>query len=136
MKRHYIILAISGSLLIIGGVIGLVWNKTVSPAPTVTAEQVISRIQVYGLPSLEMYGEYGPKNPVGQWAAIYEGDGQWRVRGAVVVQTGGGKEYYYSTIWIYQEDGQIELVDFSGSKPPAPLSPPLPGSGRENPFRD
>ena len=128
MKRRYIILAILGSLLIIGGVIGLVWNKTVSPAPTLTAEQVISRIQVYALPTLTKHGVDGAKNPVGQWAAVYEGGGQWRVRGAVVVQIhryGKSEEYYYPTIWIYREDGQIELVDFS--EPPLRI---------RNPFRD
>ncbi len=112
MKRRYIVLAILGALLIIGGVIGLVWNKTVSPTPTLTAEQVISHIQVYGLPLLKKYGYYGDKNPVGQWAAVYEGSGQWRVRGAVVGQSYGGKEHYYSTTWLYQ-NGQIELVEFS-----------------------
>jgi hypothetical protein len=126
MKGRYIVVVVLASLLIISGIIGLVWNKApfntpsltegeVTPAPILTAQEVISRIQVYALPELEGHGKYGPKNPVGQWAAVYEGDGLWRVRGAVVVQTSEGKEHYYSTIWIYQ-DGRMELVDFSGEE--------------------
>ena len=132
MKRLYIILAILGPLLIIGGVIGLVWNNKVSPAPTLTAEQVISHIQVYGLPCLKEQGPYGDKNPVGQWAAVYEGGSQWRVRGAVVVQ----QDYYYSTTWLYWEDSQIELVDFSSSGAPSLWTPSRTSPSRTNPFRD
>lgn len=133
MKRHYIALAILGSLLIIGGVIGLVWNNKVSnlppvsPAPTLTAEQVISRIQVYGVPTIPLRYGSAP-NPVGQWAAVYEGENTWRVRGAVVTRY-EGKDYYYSTTWTHNNT-EIRLVSIIGELP----QPSGTGWGR-NPFR-
>ena len=116
MKRRYLALVILGTLLIIGGVIGLVWNKDV---PTLTTEQVISRVQVYGVPAIPSYYGSAP-NPVGQWSAVYEGENTWRVRGAVVTRY-EGEDYYYSSTWI-DNNTEIRLVSIIG-KPPTPNLP-------------
>ena len=105
-----------------------------SAVPTLTAEQVISRVQVYGVPDDSYYKDWGQPikgspRPVGQWAAVYEGDGQWRVQGTVVATyhdlhaalsaAHSGADYnpeesYYSTTWIYREDvKEIKLIKFS-----------------------
>ena len=118
-----------------------------SAVPTLTAEQVISRVQVYGVPDDSYYKDWGQPikgspRPVGQWAAVYEGDGQWRVQGTVVASTSKSnklleyyealargenpsrpgeyqpstsiEESYYSTTWIYREDvKEIKLINFS-----------------------
>ena len=56
--------------------------------------------------------------PAGQWAAVYEGKGCWRVQGAVVVRY-EGDDYYYSTTWAYASgDNQIELIGIHGSGSP------------------
>ena len=90
--------------------------------PAMTAEQVVSSVQVYGIP--HYYPGMGA-NPVGQWAAVYEGEGQWRVQGAVVTRY-QEKDYYLSTSWLCNLDTggkmTIQLISATGEKPPAPPS--------------
>jgi len=87
--------------------------------PTLTSQQVISIIQVYGTPHINYYLKesgsqrtvYGSPYSAGQWAAVYTGNGSWRVQGTV----GGsydGKNYYCSTTWTYTyDDKEIKLVE-------------------------
>lgn len=77
-----------------------------------TPEQVISIIQVYGVPHFEIRGAHG--SPVGHWAAVCEGDA-WRVQGAVVLRY-GDKDYYFSTTWQYSDD-ELELLNCEGTLP-------------------
>ncbi|NQT31617.1 MAG: hypothetical protein HQ588_04710 [Deltaproteobacteria bacterium] len=95
--------------------------------PTSTNEQVISVIKVYGVPYINSYlpedeqlGTYGHMNPVGDWAAAYEGDGQWRIQGAVVVKY-KGEDLYGSTTWTYTEGtNKISLIWISCEPEAAP----------------
>lgn len=99
-----------------------------SDVPRQTSQQVISIIQVYGVPYSSYYeGVVGSPQPVGQWAAVYEGDGQWRVQGAVVTRY-DGKDYYYSTTWTYKST-EIRLIRISGEPPPT--TPTAPSSYEE-----
>ena len=92
--------------------------------PSITAEQVISRVQVYGVPTIRvpqpMRQEAVPVNPVGQWAAIYEGNQVWRVQGKVVannlVRRYGEwvrEPSYHSTTWLHTNT-TMELILWDG----------------------
>ena len=98
-------------LLLVSSVVGCANEPSKPPVsyPVLTAEQVISRVQVYGVPTIKIDGK--PPSPVGQWAATYEGDGKWRVQGAVV-----WKDDYHSTTWIHTHE-KIELILWDGRSP-------------------
>jgi len=100
-----------------------------------TEEQVISIIQVYGLPTIKVYGE--PLHPVGHWAAVYESGDKWRVRGAGVVKL-EGEDYYCPTEWTYNSK-RIELVNIEGvpdSLPSLPEEPKLTQEEREDLYEE
>lgn len=120
IKLLYAVLLLVGVVMLaVGGT--LAFNLQ-APEPTqLTAEQVISRVQVYGVPAITIFSK--PVNPVGQWSTVYEGDGKWRVQGAVVGRY-EGKDYYHSTTWIYTHE-EIKLILIAGPPPtpPAPRAP-------------
>ncbi len=106
--------------------------------PTLTSEQVISAIQIYGVPYTNSYltedeqqGKYEHMNPVGQWAANYEGNGRWRIQGAVVVRY-HGEDLYGSTTWTYTEEtNEISLISiYCEPEPAPPIIPAEPGITR------
>ena len=99
--------------------------------PRLDSQQVISAIYVYGVPYTDHYlvqkGEQrinSTPNPVGQWGAIYEGNGTWRIQGAVVARRTTldyltspfrftVRDYYYSTTWTFiEDDNKISLIRF------------------------
>ena len=94
-------------------------GKPPADYPVLTEQQVISRVQVYGV-SYYLRITGGSVSPVGQWAAVYEGNGRWRVRGQVAksyqVLRWSGSRYYYdqetsyhATTWIHTND-EIRLL--------------------------
>ena len=118
LKSHSILL-LGLALLLASLVVGCASEPSEPPVsyPVLTAEQVISRVQVYGVPILKIYDKVA--SPVGQWSAVYEGDGKWRVQGAVVVRY-REKDYYSSTTWMYTQigmQGEIAFIHIDG--PPA-----------------
>lgn len=83
-----------------------------------------------------------PLRPTGQWSAVYEGDGKWRVQGAVVSQTkvyytyphGPGEiiEIYHSTTWIHTDE-KVELILWDGSPPIISTQTPSKAEPRPSP---
>lgn len=99
--KKWLLLLIIGVLLI--GIFGGCASEP--PIAYLSVEQVISRVQVYGVPSFPSFGS--TPYSVGQWAAVYEGEGKWRVQGGVALQSTG--ETYYQTTWIVTQD-KIKLI--------------------------
>ncbi len=117
MRWWYWPLLVLGCFMLVGGIIYFL----VQDNPAFTEQQVISRVQVYGVSNLG-----GSVSPVGQWAAVYEGDGRWRVSGQVVkshsvdyVVREEGRRFerfpeqetsYHATTWIHTND-EIRLLE-------------------------
>jgi hypothetical protein len=107
--------------------------ETTTDTPALTSEQVISVIKVYGIPNTNYYSEpVGPKyiyddvNPAGQWSAAYEGNGQWRIQGEVIVTyvlsaTIQRKDVHCSTTWTYNE--VANTITLAHSNCPKPITP-------------
>ncbi len=104
-------------LLLVSSVVGCANEPSKPPVsyPVLTAEQVISRVQVYGVPTIKNKWGY-IASPVGQWAAVYEGDQVWRVQGTVIVNDyvrrygeWVSEPSYYSTTWTHTNT-TIELI--------------------------
>ena len=73
--------------------------------PLLTPEQVIAQVHVYGVPEIPYNA-----SPVGQWSAVYESNGVWRVQGTVIIeQRYWGESPYHSTTWLYSSE-MIKLV--------------------------
>ena len=95
------------------------------PEEKMTADEVINIVLVYGVPNFPIDGV----QPTGQWAAVYEGEGKWRIQGTVAVQrprlsrflpreSNGivieGPQYetvYYQTRWSYSNN-KVKLVEY------------------------
>jgi len=86
-----------------------------------TEQQIISCVQTYGVPYFP--SSYGATPyPVGQWAAVYEGDSNWRIQGGVATTSYENKTRNYSTTWILSDskltllmiDGRIPATDGTG----------------------
>lgn len=93
-----------------------------------TAEEVINKVYVYGIPKFPIGGS---PSPSGQWGAVYEGEGKWRIQGTVAVQKVlttdeliargllkrsviEGPQFetvYYQTTWSY-ENNKLILVKY------------------------
>ena len=130
MKSKYLLLGIA--VLVMGLVVSCNTDK-----PSFTADQVISRVKIYGIPQKAIRNEIFklgdsfkkmisgrgssldawvdarvPKDtvvvPVDEWVAAYEGNNQWRVQGNVTTGRGGK----FSTIWLHT-DTEITLVKVS-----------------------
>ena len=100
-KALYLLLV----LLLVGSVISC--GKPTPAAARLTDQQVISIVQVYGVPNIHQYTRHlptGAANPAGQWAAVYEGDAGWKVQGAIVITAVDGRPSYYSTTWRYSDE--------------------------------
>jgi len=90
-----------------------------------TSEQIIASVQVLGLPH---YFEGQQITPIGQWAAIYEGDNNWKVQGSILTIY-QNRDYVRTTTWLHTAS-QIELLDVVGDSPPSSVnvkSKPAPG---------
>lgn len=72
-----------------------------------TEEQVISYIQVYGLAGMVD----GYIVPIGEWAAVEESPGKWRIRGEISL----GDSRRYSGTWIF-DNGTIISPRFPGQE--------------------
>lgn len=109
--------------------------------PRLTEQQVISVIHVYGVPYTSWYyNQKYPEDsdwyfvaatpcPVGEWAAVHTGHGNWTIQGAVVASHQEWKwnpdklqfepedrTIYGSTTWTFSEETkEIKLIWFSGS---------------------
>jgi len=97
MKKPLVVTILLACLLLASIVVGCAKEPSVS-YPTINAEQAIDYVQVYGVPALTVEGhtQDDPAIPVGEWAAVYEGDDKWRVQGQVRL---GDRDY--STTWVY-----------------------------------
>ena len=134
MKRLFLVVVV---ILLLASVIVSCTSSTVpspKPAPQPTAppsspakppqaymteQQVISLVQVYGVPAMGQ-GIVA----LGNWSAFYEGDGRWRVRGQVR-QSGSNGDFDYSTTWLY--NGQtISAIDVVLISSPTPAPTPAP----------
>ena len=74
------------------------------PEASMTPDQVVNLVLVYGVPNLI------PKaQPVGQWAAVYEGAGRWRIQGSVATPTVTGGTRYWKTTWSYANN-KVTLI--------------------------
>ena len=65
-----------------------------------TPDQVINIVLVYGVPNFPE----GKVQPVGQWAAVYEGSGRWRIQGYVSMG-----RLTWETTWSYTNN-QVVLT--------------------------
>jgi hypothetical protein len=74
------------------------------PEATMTADQVINIVLVYGVPEFPIKGTHS----VGQWAAVYEGKGKWRIKGSLART---GTSLTWSTTWTYSNN-KIILIDY------------------------
>ena len=103
---HGILLATVVLIMVIGGLFG--FGVLPIDNPRLTAEQVISHVQVYGVPDIDLSAYIGDvASPVGQWSAVYEGNGKWRVQGSVIVN-----DDYHSITWIWTDrriEGKVAL---------------------------
>jgi len=88
--------------------VGCVAEQPVADVPQLTPDEVINIIWVYGIP----YDFPFPNaQPTGGWAAVYEGEGQWRIQGSVFTHI-YNKTQYWTTTWTYK-DRQITLVSYA-----------------------
>jgi hypothetical protein len=102
------------------------------PEEKMTAEEVINKVYVYGIPTFPVGKS---PQPSGQWGAVYEGQGSWRIQGTVAVKeitktfvpntmsllTGEKHTYYteievekttyYQTTWLY-ENNKVQLINY------------------------
>lgn len=60
-----------------------------------------------GQPALEQ-----PVNGIGEWDAVYEDNGVWRVKGTVLVQYPAGDKNCATDWTLNETDGTIKLVKF------------------------
>jgi hypothetical protein len=90
------------------------------PEEKMTTDEVINIVLVYGVPEFPISGAY----QVGQWAAVYEGEGKWRIQGTLAVQKIIGSTFilngtegpqyesvYYQTTWSYSNN-EVKLVEY------------------------
>ena len=78
-------------------------------------KQIISCVQTYGVPYFP--SSYGSNPyPVGQWAAVYEGDSNWRIQGGVATTSYENKTRNYSTTWRLR-DTELTLLMVDGKIP-------------------
>jgi len=87
------------------------------PESYMNADEVINIVLVYGVPALTDYPFYGRAQSVGQWAAVYEGEGKWRIQGSVTTQSikimdNPRDTIYWSTTWEYSNN-QVKLIDYN-----------------------
>jgi len=131
MKRFTLLLIM---LIVLSSMIACGKTQLSHASERMTPEQVISQVQVYGVPTLKHGGEvwtrpastylwgsrtaetvtnptYMNAAPVGQWAAVYEGNDQWRVQGSVVFSV-EQENRYYTTTWLYSST-RLQLVSQS-----------------------
>lgn len=82
-------------------------SKTEVLSSQQTPEQVVSIVVGQAVRKLSSYGSLRPTGnltavyEVGQWTAVYEGKGKWRVQGTVAFTVDGQYILYASTTWIY-----------------------------------
>jgi hypothetical protein len=72
---------------------------------SMTPDEVINIVLVYGVPSFPIPAA----KAVGQWAAVYEGQGMWRIKGSVA--TGTTNLRYWSTTWSYNGKS-VKLISY------------------------
>ena len=73
---------------------------------SMTPDQVINLVLVYGVPSFPL----PTAQAVGQWAAVYEGQGTWRIQGSVFTHITSTPRYWKTT-WLY--DGKtVKLIKY------------------------
>ena len=124
VKWYLAVLGILGlAMIVTGATIALSQGDALKLWPAYSEQEVISIIKVYGVPEVNDYlstiGQpriYGIANPVGDWAAVYEGDGRWRIQGSIAIQC-PECEYesgYGSSTWTYLESyNEINLLSFT-----------------------
>ena len=70
----------------------------------ITPDEVIYRIHTYGVPAIVLLPE---QTLLGDWTAVHQGDGKWRVKGTLV-----SRDRYFATVWVYSGKN-IYLVEFN-----------------------
>ena len=126
-KKQSIVSTIIGlttvlNIYLIGCVSGSTIEEPIVDEPKLTEEYVISIVKVYGVPYLDSYlkrpfPEDWFFSPVGQWAAVYEGESVWRIQGTVIVNALGSEfEEYIPTTWIYDINANRLTLDRFGKR--------------------
>jgi len=96
---------------------------TITSPSSLNNAQAIAIIQIAGVPYIDNYyketvgeeeyqasGVIGPVTPTGQWAAHYQGQGNWRIQGPVTTNSWGD----CLTTWTLREaDSKIQLIGFN-----------------------
>ncbi len=116
MKKRWRLLAVLVLALLIASLVISCADSSIIEKVTIawTAEQIIASVQVLGLPH---YFTGQQTTPIGHWAAVYEGEDTWRVRGSILTIY-ENRDYVRTTIWLHTSS-QIELLDVAGDVLPA-----------------